>query len=90
MQRYLQPLWQQDAQFICRIYYIVKYLDIFPLLRANQSLTEDLILDIVEFLLPQEQQNELLIKGFDSATQGFTEIVEFCEFFETSEEIFQT
>ena len=44
----------------------------------------------MEFLLTIERKNELLIQGFDSTTQGLTELVEFCERLKTAKEIFRT
>ena len=76
--------------FICRIDELVKYLDNFPPFGAGQHLPEEEILELVEFSLPKEWQKELIIQGFDSTTQGLTDLVELCESLETAEEIFQT
>ena len=38
----------------------------------------------------KERQKKLIIQGFDSATQGLTEIVEFCKRLENAEGIFHT
>ena len=75
--------------FICHIAEIVEYLKKFPSFGAGQRLPEDEILKLVEFSLPKEWKKELIIQGFDSATQGLTKIVEFCECLEKAEEIFQ-
>ena len=42
------------------------------------------------FSLPKEWQKELIIKEFDSATQGITELIEFCGRLGTAKEIFLT
>ena len=76
--------------FICRIDKIVKYLKKFSPFGVGQRLPDDNIHEMVEFSLPKEWQKELIIQGFDSATQGLMELVEFCKRLETSEEIFQT
>ena len=71
--------------FICHIDKMVNYLGKFPPFGAVQSLSEDEILDLVEFSLSNEWQKELIIQGFDSATQGLTNIVEFCKHLENAE-----
>ena len=75
-------------EFICRIEKMVDYLKKFPSFGIGQGLLDDEILQLVEFLLPGEWQKELIIKGFDSATQSLTELVELCEILETANEIF--
>ena len=67
-----------------------EYLEKFPPFREGQRLPEYKILNLVEFSLPKEWQKELIIEEFDFATQGLTELVEFCERPKTDEEIFQT
>ena len=76
--------------FIYRINKMIKYLDKFPPFDAGQRLPEDESLEMVEFSLLNEWQKELIIQVFDSETQGLTDLVNFCERLETSEEIFQT
>ena len=73
-----------------RIDNMVEYLNNFPPFGAGQGLLEDDILKLVDFLPPKEWQKELIIKGFDSAKKGITDIVKFCERLKTTEEIFQT
>ena len=67
---------------------MVDYLEKFPPFGAGQRLLEDKILKLVEFSLPKDWKKELIIQGFDSAIQGLTKIVKFCEHLETAEEIF--
>ena len=69
---------------------MVDYLEKFPPFGAGQCLPEDKILKLVEFSVPKEWQKELIIQGFDSSTQGLTELVELYERLKTAEEIFQT
>lgn len=69
---------------------MLEYLEKIPPFVINPGLTGNKILDTVEFLLPMECQKELIIQGFDSATQGLTELVEFYERLETPKEIFHT
>ena len=69
---------------------LVEYLEECPPFGTRQRLPEDYILKVVEFSPPKEWQQKLIIQGFDSATQGLTELVEFYERLETAEEIFQT
>ena len=69
---------------------MIEYLDSLPPSRQRQRLPENKILDMVEFSLPKECQKELIIQDFDSATQGLTDLIEFCDCLETAEEIFQT
>ena len=76
--------------FICRVNKMVNYLDKFLPFGARQHPLEDEILELGESSLPKEWQKELIIQGFDSATQVLTELVEFFECLETAEEIFQT
>ena len=76
--------------FICQIDYMVGYLKKFPPFGAGQRLPEDEILELVYFSLPKKWQKYLIIQGFGSSIQGSTDLVEFCERLETSEEIFQT
>ena len=68
---------------------MVEYLENFPLFGAGQRLTDDKILELVVLSLPKEWQKELIIQGFESTTQGLTELVEFCKRLEIDEEIFQ-
>ena len=42
------------------------------------------------FSLPKEWNKELIIQEFDTANQGLTELIEFCESLETSNEIIPT
>ena len=53
------------------------YLKTFPPFGTNQGLPEDEILELVEFFLPRDLKNEILIQWFDSTTQGITELIEF-------------
>ena len=69
---------------------MVEYLEKFPPFGTWQRPPYNKILDLVEFSLPKEWQKELIIQGFDSVTQGLTELVEFFERLDTAEEIFQT
>ena len=69
---------------------MVEYLEKFPPFGARQRLPEDDILELVKLSLPKEWQKELTIQGFESATQGLTDLVKFSERLETAEEIFQT
>ena len=57
---------------------MVDYLENLPPFGINQDLTEDDIFYLEEFSLPREFQKELIIQGFDSMTQGLTELVELC------------
>ena len=77
-------------EFIFRVEKMVDYLKKFPPFWIGQGLLDDEILQLVEFLLPREWQKEFIIKGFDSATQSLTELVELCERLETANEIFHT
>ena len=69
---------------------MVEYLNNFPPFGTVKRLPEDDILELVEFSLPKEWKKELIIQGHESATQGLTELVEFCDLLKTAEEIFQT
>ena len=69
---------------------MVEYLEKFPPFGAGQRLPDGEILDLADFSLPKEWNKELIIQGVDSTTQGLTDLVEFCERLDTSEEIFQT
>ena len=69
---------------------MAEYFEPPPPFGAGQCLPEDEILELVELSLPKECQKELIIQGFESATQGLTELVDFCECLKTAEEIFQT
>ena len=64
---------------------IFEYLKKFPPFRAGKRLPEDDILKLVEFSPPKQWEKELIIQGFDSATQVLAEIVNFCERLETAE-----
>ena len=68
---------------------MVEYSTKLSSLGAGQLLTEDKILNILGFLLLKEWQKELIIQGFDPATQGISELVKFCEHLETAEKIFR-
>ena len=76
--------------FICWIDNIFDYLKKLPPFRVVQCLPEDKILELVYFSLLKECQKELIIQGFESATQGLTELVKFCEQLDTAEKHFQT
>ena len=49
---------------------MIDYMNNFSSFGVGQRSPEDGILDLVEFSLPKELQKELIIQGFDSATQG--------------------
>ena len=68
---------------------MIKYIDKFPPFGEGKYLPENKILELVKFSVLKERQKELIIQGFEAATQGLTELVEFCERLETSKEIFQ-
>ena len=74
-----KPCDTKIRDFICRIDDMIKYLEKFPLFGAGQQLPEYEILNLVEFSLPKEWQKELIVQGFYSATQGLTDLIEFCE-----------
>ena len=73
-----KPHGTKIREFIYRIDDMVEYLENFPPFVSNQDLPEDKILYMAEFSLPREFQKELIIQGFDSMTQGLTELVELC------------
>ena len=52
--------------FICPIDKMIKYLEKFPPSRVGKRPTEDEILELIEFSLPEEWQKELIIQGFES------------------------
>ena len=58
---------------------MVKYLDKLSTFGVVQRIPEDDILELVESSLLKEWKKGLIIQRFDSATQGLTEIVNFCE-----------
>ena len=66
---------------------MVEYLEKFPPFGFGQGLSDNDILELVELSLPRDYQKELNIQEFDSATQRLTELGEFCERLENSEEI---
>ena len=68
--------------FVCTIDKILKYLQKLPPLSLIRSYL-NMISPTQQFFLPRDNQKELRIQGFDSATQGLTEIVEFCAHLET-------
>ena len=68
---------------------MVKYLKKLLPLWAVQPLPKDEIFELVQFSIPKEWEKEIIIQGFDSKTQGLTELVNFCEHLKTAEEIFQ-
>ena len=61
----------------------------FPPFGITQGLPDNEIINLVDFLLPKEWQKELIIQGFESMTQGLTELIKFCKHLETSGEYFQ-
>ena len=67
---------------------MVECLKNFPPFREVKRLPDDEILELAEFSLPKERKKELMIQGFDSATQGLTELINFCERPETAENFF--
>ena len=75
--------------FICSIDDMVDYLGKLPPFGAGHRLLEENILKLVDFSLPKEWKKELITQGLESATQGLTELVKFCEHLETAEETFQ-
>ena len=69
---------------------MVEYFKNFSPFGSRQRLPDENILELVEFSLPKEWQKQLIIQGFDSETQGLTDLIKFCEHLETDEEIFHT
>ena len=56
---------------------------------SRQCLPDNKILKLVQFSLPGVWIKELIIQGFDSANQEFTDLVQLCKSLETSKKNFQ-
>ena len=67
---------------------MVYYLGYFPPFSINQGLTEDEILDILEFALPCEWKKHLLVQGYESTGKDLYELSEFCEILEIDKYIY--
>ena len=69
---------------------MVEYVEKFAPFGIGQGLPDNKILKLVGFLLPRQWKILLIIQGFNYATHGVTETIEFFERLETVEEIFHT
>lgn len=58
---------------------MVDYLENTSQFGKNQRLTEDEIIDIMDYSLPRDFQRQLLVQGFDSGGKDLCKLVEFCE-----------
>ena len=73
---------------ICRISYIVKYMDNLPTFGKYQGFTDDKIIDLVKFSLPCKLQKKLLIQGFNFSTKSFNVIVDLFKRLDMAKDIF--
>ena len=69
---------------------MLEYLEKYPPFGAEQRLPDEKILELVNFSLLKEWQEQFISQGFNSATQGLMELVDLCECLENYEENFQT
>ena len=83
-----KPWEYKIRKFICWVNEMVDYLeDLLPFGR-NQGLAEYNILELVEFALLREFQEQLLRQDFYPSSKSLNNIVEFCERLYITEEIF--
>ena len=66
----------------------MEYLKHLPPFGQVQGLSEDKILELVEFTLPHKWKNQLIVQGPDLAGKSLNELVEFCKHLKTDKEIF--
>ena len=55
----------------------------------DQGLTEEKIIKLVEFILPDKYKKYMLVQGFDSYSKSLNKHVEFYKRLKNSKEIFQ-
>jgi hypothetical protein len=72
-------------EFAARVSELNEYLAYFPPFDNNQSLTNEEVLDILEFAIPNTWQKSMVLQGFDPLIHTVSEFVSFCERHEFTE-----
>ena len=76
-----------DINLATQVSGILSSVQNLPTFGDEQFIPKDEMLEIMDLSLPEEWQKQMIIQGFDSATQGLAQLVGFCESLETAEEI---
>jgi hypothetical protein len=86
MRRYMRkPRAMTTREFAARVNEMNEYLKQFPPFDEDQELTEEEILDILEFAIPNGWQKNMVLQGFDPVIHTPSEFVAFCERHEFTE-----
>ncbi len=87
MRRQLRKPFKMAMQtFVARVNEINKYLDSFPPFHDDQKLSEEDLLELLEFGLPKSWQNQMTLQGFVPSDKTMAEFLEFCDRLEMTEE----
>ena len=65
------------------------YLEDLPPFVNSQRLSEDGVIKLLEYSLPDEWQRQMLVQGFKSGSKDLHDLIELCGSLETVEEIYQ-
>jgi hypothetical protein len=86
MRRYMRkPREVAMREFAARVAEMNEYLSQFPPFDNDQSLTNEEIVDILEFAVPNSWQKSMVLQGFDPLIHTVSEFVSFCERHEFTE-----
>ena len=77
-------------EFICRVNYMVEYLNHLPPFGQYQEFLEDGILELVELVILCEWHKQLLVQGFESEVKILNTLIELFGHLNTSKEIFNS
>ena len=86
MRRYMRkPREVAMREFAARVSELNEYLSEFPPYAVNQNLSNEEIVDILEFAVPNSWQKSMVLQGFDPLIHTVSEFVSFCERHEYTE-----
>ena len=89
MRRYMRkPAKTSTREFSARLQELNAYLKEFPPFGGDdQMLAEDDLAEILEFGIPNSWQKAMVLQGFNTIERSVTDIVEFCERLEFTEQL---
>ena len=87
MRRYLRkPREWTTREFHARLQELNAYLEEFPpFAGATQRLSDDDLVEVLEFAVPASWQKDMIYQGFNASKKTATDVVEFCERLEFTE-----
>ena len=88
--RYMRRFMRKPQSMTIRVYAarvaeINEHLTLFPPFLPNQSLSNDKILEILEFAIPRAWQHKMTRQGYDPLAHSTQDFIQFCERLEETE-----